>query len=107
MQFLEQLARIDLRRLRQDRGRGGANIGNIRVETVEKQLLGIALEILEAYLRQYTLVQAVGIRDNLDQVLERILGRMAQFIDQRNALVTLQVLAIEKLLERSLKPDGA
>ena len=66
VQFLEQPARTNLVGPGENRSRGGTDFGGIAIEAFEKQLLGTALDILQANLGQHRLMQARGIRNCLD-----------------------------------------
>ncbi len=66
MQFLEQFARVNLGSLGKYGGSGSADIGSIVIQTLEKQLFGTTLDILEADFRQNFSMHPGGCRDHID-----------------------------------------
>jgi hypothetical protein len=46
-----------------------------------------------------------GLRDYVDQVFQRILGRLTQLFNERNALITLQIVTIQEFFQGSFEKN--
>jgi hypothetical protein len=103
VQFLQQLDGTDLRTAGQQRSGAVTDFGGIVAQALEQQVFMRAANVLETNVGQQGVVSAAGLRNHLEQLLQRVSRGLAQFFDQRDALRAFQIVAFQELLQGSLE----